>query len=514
FASRSTNLVLSTFDSSHEFITYKLILTNLEKSIAIKPSIKGQQNTDNETQSNLNGILQLVVVIKRAAKQFFSEHALKKLADFSSLNGIIKNNQKYLFPSKQLTLEMVQKIMLSNHDLETVKKTKFIENVENLFLINSNFSSIEGQFCYYFGFGVYEVWTKRYSSSIMASEGSEKVTEGVLKANFDQLSTYFDQMSEIQREIDPTAVIMNFTLDTGCKRNLSQSITKFIKGTYKPFTAKNPPVLRTISCGLSLVHGSGDIQFGQLPLSIHIPPANPMFRRLPLSLTKRPLTPQLLQQRTFTSSTQRFNKQTNNKSEKSVNFRNFISVGIISTIILVQVVDAVNDSNTGNRNAGRSMSEHEYARQQARLKRKKAVFDEDDIEVKFLWSDKGISRSLSVPGYQVINPLQLIEEEKQNKESRFYDLLNEKDFVIPRGLVNDLVKNKLLAEAGKKKKFIVVVDDALNYDMKDFIQFEDKVKTIDKFVVLNSDTLHDAQRYYQTVKKVAKIDSLDQLSEN
>lgn len=257
-----------------------------------------------------------------------------------------------------------------------------------------------------------------------------------------------------------------------------------------------------------------------------------MFSRLPSLLVKKTTAtaaataaaaaaPQLLQRRTLSSTLTRLNNNTNDDSKKSkpksdtaVNFRNFISLGIISSLILVQVVDSVNDANTGNKNVGRSMSEAEYARQQARLKRKKAAFDEDELDVKFLWSDKGVPQDLKVEGYEVISPLALIEEEKQNKESRFYDLLNDPSFKIPRGLVNDLVKNKLLAESQSQKKFIVVLDDKLEYDLKDFIQFEDKVKIINNLIVLNSETLHDAQRYYQTVKKVVKIDSLDDLEQN
>ncbi|KAH3675880.1 hypothetical protein WICMUC_002450 [Wickerhamomyces mucosus] len=224
----------------------------------------------------------------------------------------------------------------------------------------------------------------------------------------------------------------------------------------------------------------------------------------------------LLARRALSTTSARLNqqKQSDKKSESSVNFKNFIAVGIISSIILTQVVEAVNKESPNR--SSRSISEAEYARQQQRLKRRVALFsDQDNLSVRFLWSDKDIG-DLYLPGFEIIDSLKLIEEEKGNKDSKYYDLLNDPSFQIPRGLINELVKKKLIEakqDENGPKKFIIILDKNTNYDMKDFIQFEDRVITIDNFIILNSEKLHDAQRYYQTVKKVLKVDSVDELKD-
>jgi hypothetical protein len=189
------------------------------------------------------------------------------------------------------------------------------------------------------------------------------------------------------------------------------------------------------------------------------------------------------------------------KKEKTINLKGFITVGIFASIILTQVVDAVQKEKP----LPRSMSEAEYYRQQQRLKRKVSLFTDEQKQVYFL---KGmVSPDIQLDGVTVIDPKKLVEDEKKDESSKYYALLNDTD-QIPRGLIVDLISKYLGSQPDGK--FLV-----LNYptDIKESTQFEDKVVTIKKLIALKQDAVDDVVKYYKTVDKVGEIDSLDEIKQ-
>jgi hypothetical protein len=189
------------------------------------------------------------------------------------------------------------------------------------------------------------------------------------------------------------------------------------------------------------------------------------------------------------------------KKEKTINLKGFITVGIFASIILTQVVDAVQKEKP----LPRSMSEAEYYRQQQRLKRKVSLFTDEQKQVYFL---KGVALpDIQLDGVTVIDPKKLVADEKKDESSKYHALLNDTD-QIPRGLIVDLISKYLGSQPDGK--FLV-----LNYpsDIKESTQFEDKVVTIKKLIALKQDAVDDVVKYYKTVDKVGEIDSLDELKQ-
>ncbi|CAM9024419.1 unnamed protein product [Wickerhamomyces anomalus] len=191
--------------------------------------------------------------------------------------------------------------------------------------------------------------------------------------------------------------------------------------------------------------------------------------------------------------------------DRGPRFRNFIALGIISYVILAQVVEAVNKENPRNK----SMSESEYFKQQMKLKRRKAIFTQDEKSVWFLKSDDPEKlKSLKIDGFEILDPNVLLEKEKQDKDSLYYALLNDAEYkTLPTGLLVDLISKQL--KASDSKKFIVI-----NYpsDIKESVKFEEKVVTVKKLIHLKSsqdkgDDDDDVVKYYKTVNKVDEIKS-------
>jgi hypothetical protein len=200
------------------------------------------------------------------------------------------------------------------------------------------------------------------------------------------------------------------------------------------------------------------------------------------------------------------------KNSSTIDFRTFISVSIFASILLTQVVDAVNQEKPRGQRGG--MSEAEYYKQQQRLKRKIAMFSPDEKQV-LLWKNGEISQignieQLNEHGVAVIDPVKLVDLEKQDKESKFYDLLNDPELKeLPRGLVVDLI-GKFIKES-KQEKFLVV---GFPPDVKESIKFEDKIVTIKNLVITDqSDENDDVYRYYKTVNKSKKVDTIQEVTE-
>lgn len=195
--------------------------------------------------------------------------------------------------------------------------------------------------------------------------------------------------------------------------------------------------------------------------------------------------------------------------DKGPRFRNFIAIGIISYVILAQVVEAVNKQNP----RPKSMSESEYIKQQMKLKRRKALFTQEQKSVWFIKSDdsEGL-KSLKIDGYEIIDPSVLLDHEKQDKDSLYHALLNDPTFKIPTGLVVDLIAKKLQASEGTK--FIVI-----NYpdNIKESVKFEERIVTIKKLIHLTSNEgskseEDDVVKYYKTVNKVEDVQTDEELS--
>lgn len=189
-------------------------------------------------------------------------------------------------------------------------------------------------------------------------------------------------------------------------------------------------------------------------------------------------------------------------------FRNFIAIGIISYVILAQVVEAVNKNNP----KPKTMSEREYQIQQLKLKRRKAFFTQDDKNVWFVKSntDEQSLEGLKLDGFEVINPNDLIEAEKKDETSLFNALLNDPETKeIPVGLIVDLILKKL--KSSESKKFLVI-----NYptDIKESVKFEEKVVTIKKLIYLKNSEKDDDDvvKYYKTVGKVDEVESTNDIS--
>lgn len=186
--------------------------------------------------------------------------------------------------------------------------------------------------------------------------------------------------------------------------------------------------------------------------------------------------------------------------KEKINLRGFITVGIFASIILTQVVDAVNQEKP----LPRSMSETEYYRQQQRLKRKTSLFTPEEKEVYFL---KGIPSVPQLDGVVVIDPSQLLEQERNDESSKYHALLNDPDYKqIPRGLVVDLIGKKLGSQPDGK---FVILD--FPGDTKESTQFEEKVVQIKGLVYPKNSAADDVVKYYKTVDKVKELGSPDEL---
>ncbi|CCH44680.1 hypothetical protein BN7_4248 [Wickerhamomyces ciferrii] len=203
------------------------------------------------------------------------------------------------------------------------------------------------------------------------------------------------------------------------------------------------------------------------------------------------------------------NNQPSKDPNKSVRFRNFIAIGIISWVILAQVVEAVNKEQKGSR----SMSESEYFKQQMKLKRRKALFTQEEKQVYFVKADKNQDdlKELKLDGFELIDPSKLVEREKNDKESLYNALLNDPDTkTLPTGLLVDLISKEL--KNNESKKFVVI-----NYppDIKESVKFEEKAVTIKKLIHLSDDkeskVEDDVLKYYNTVNKVQTIESTEDL---
>ncbi|CDR44443.1 CYFA0S14e02784g1_1 [Cyberlindnera fabianii] len=195
-------------------------------------------------------------------------------------------------------------------------------------------------------------------------------------------------------------------------------------------------------------------------------------------------------------------EKADDKKDKKVNFRSFITVGIFASIILTQVVDAVNKEKP----RPRSLSESEYYQQQARLRRKVSRFTPDNKEVYFVKAAEKVEKSqIRADGFTVIDPSDLVEMEKNDEHSKFHALLNDPSTTtIPRGVVIDLIGNFLATQPDGK--FVV-----LNFpsDIKESTQFEDKIVTIKSLInVGQSETTDDVVKYYKTVDKVNQVSSV------
>lgn len=210
------------------------------------------------------------------------------------------------------------------------------------------------------------------------------------------------------------------------------------------------------------------------------------------------------------STTRCLSTKPNPDPNRGPRFRNFVAIGIISYVILAQVVEAVNKENP----KPRSMSESEYQKQQMKLKRRKAFFSQDDKKVWFVKSDADEEslKNLKLDGFEVINPNDLIEAEKKDEESLFNALLNDPETKkLPIGLLVDLILKKL--KSSESKEFIVI-----NYppDIKESVKFEEKVVTIKKLIHLKKSETEqeddDVVKYYKTVGKVDEIKSTDDIS--
>lgn len=188
--------------------------------------------------------------------------------------------------------------------------------------------------------------------------------------------------------------------------------------------------------------------------------------------------------------------------DKKINLKGFVTVGIFASIILTQVVDAVQKEKP----MPRSMSESEYFRQQQRLKRKASRFTEEDKQVYFL---KGQSaKDVKIPGINVVDPEALVEQEKNDESSMFHALLNDPGLnQVPRGLVIDLIGKYLGSQPNGK--FLV-----LNFpsDVKESTQFEEKIVTIKNLIALKDQDVDDVVKYYNTVQKVKEINSVSDLN--
>ncbi len=144
-----------------------------------------------------------------------------------------------------------------------------------------------------------------------------------------------------------------------------------------------------------------------------------------------------------------------------------------------------------------------------KLKRRKAIFTQDEKSVWFLKSDDPEKlKSLKIDGFEILDPNVLLEKEKQDKDSLYYALLNDAEYeTLPTGLLVDLISKQL--KASDSKKFIVI-----NYpsDIKESVKFEEKVVTVKKLIHLKSsqdkgDDDDDVVKYYKTVNKVDEIKS-------
>lgn len=193
--------------------------------------------------------------------------------------------------------------------------------------------------------------------------------------------------------------------------------------------------------------------------------------------------------------------QSTDQKNKTVDFRTFVTVAIFGSIILTQVVDAVVKEKPRGQ---KGMSEAEYYKLQQRLKRKVALFTPEEKEV-LLFKDATVKdvnvTELSKQGIDVINPLDLVESEKNDKESKYYDLLNDPDLKqLPRGLTVELIGKAL--KNSPNSKFIVI---GFPQDVKEAIQFEDKIVTV-KNLVVSGNADDDVFKYYKTVNKSLVLD--------
>jgi len=186
--------------------------------------------------------------------------------------------------------------------------------------------------------------------------------------------------------------------------------------------------------------------------------------------------------------------------DRGPRFRNFIALGIVSYVILDQVIAVVQKENPNPK----TMSESEHFKQQMKLKRRKAIFSQDDKQVWFIKAEGDAQESLkglNINGFEVIDPSALIEREKKDEESLFNALLNDPETKkIPTGLLVDLILKELQKSSGKK--FVVI-----NYptDIKESVKFEEKVVTIKKLIHLANEQngeSDDVVKYYKTVNKV------------
>ncbi|GMM33382.1 Aim36 protein [Saccharomycopsis crataegensis] len=210
-------------------------------------------------------------------------------------------------------------------------------------------------------------------------------------------------------------------------------------------------------------------------------------------------------------------QKTSSSGERGPKFRYLIMIGVVSYGALLLAIDGVDKNRPKNK-----FSEEEYDQLvQDGLKRKqKAIADNERVNVFLLpraTEAQTSEEELTKLGADVkaIKLDDLIQEEKKDKESRYGPLLIEcelYDTKVPVGTYSSMIGTKLqeLKETSGTKNFVVI---GFPGSISESIKFEDKIVTVKNLITFDDDSSKDdVVSYYNTVQKVKRISSLDQLN--
>ncbi|CDK28207.1 unnamed protein product [Kuraishia capsulata CBS 1993] len=213
-------------------------------------------------------------------------------------------------------------------------------------------------------------------------------------------------------------------------------------------------------------------------------------------------------------------------NDKGPQFRHFLAVGLVGTMIFGLVVKRIDEQDSSSSLAKRknSFSEEEwdaYLKTQQRTK----MFEEGDFYLvpqgKNLKGVQDVIAKVSAEGSEpvVVDLNKLIKAQLEDPNSKYGTLLRQSfeseepeapgceykfNYTLAHGIFTQLVKREL--ETKKDSKVFVL----LNYpnNIKEAIKFETDIATCTKLLVLDDDSKDDVIDYFQTVDKVIKADQL------